>query len=97
MAKKGYWVVCYKSVSNPATVSEYSKLAATALQALGGRVIAGGKPAKIHEAGVDHSVVVVEFESLEKAIAAYDSDLYRVALKVLDNGAQRDFRILEGR
>ena len=97
MAKKGYWVVCYKSVSNPATVSEYSKLAATALQALGGRVIAGGKPGKIHEAGLDQSVVVVEFESLEKAIAAYDSDLYRAALKVLNNAAQRDFRILEGR
>jgi uncharacterized protein (DUF1330 family) len=97
MAKKGYWVVCYKSVSNPATVSDYSKLAATALQALGGRVIAGGKPGKTHEAGVDQSVVVVEFESLEKAIAAYDSDLYRAALKVLNNAAQRDFRILEGR
>jgi len=39
MAKNGYWVVCYKSVSNPATVSEYVKLAATALEALGGRVI----------------------------------------------------------
>ena len=35
MAKKGYWVVCYKSVSNPAAVSEYTKLAGTALEALG--------------------------------------------------------------
>jgi uncharacterized protein (DUF1330 family) len=97
MAKNGYWVVCYKSVSNPATVSEYAKLAATALEALGGRVIVGGKPAKTHEAGVDQSVVIVEFENLEKAIAAYDSDLYRPALKVLDKAAQRDFRIVEGR
>ena len=97
MAKNGYWVVCYKSVSNPGTVSEYSKLAATALKALGGRVIAGGKPAKTHEGGVDQTVVIVEFESLEKAIAAYDSDLYRAARKVLDDAAQRDFRILEGR
>jgi uncharacterized protein (DUF1330 family) len=70
MAKKGYWVVCYKSVSNPTTISEYAKLAATALEALGGRVIVGGKPAKTHEAGVDQSVVVVEFETVEKAIAA---------------------------
>ena len=71
MAKNGYWVVCYKSVSNQATVSEYAKLAATALEALGGRVIVGGKPAKTHEAGVDQSVVIVEFENLAKAIAAY--------------------------
>jgi uncharacterized protein (DUF1330 family) len=97
MAKKGYWVVCYKSVSNPATVAEYTKLAATALQGLGGRVIVGGKPAKTHEAGVDQSAVIVEFESLENAIAAYESDLYRTAFKVLDNAAQRDFRIVEGR
>jgi uncharacterized protein (DUF1330 family) len=97
MAKNGYWVVCYKSVSNPATLSEYAKLAATALEALGGRVIVGGKPARTQEAGVDQSVVIVEFENLEKAIAAYDSDLYRPALEVLDKAAQRDFRIVEGR
>ena len=97
MTKKGYWVVCYESVSNPATVSEYAKLATTALEALGGRVIVGAKPAKTHEAGVDESVVIVEFENLEKAIAAYESELYKPALKVLDNAAQRDFRIVEGR
>src|SRR5262249_24820136 len=97
MAKNGYWVVCYKSVSNPAALSEYAKLAGTALEASGGRVIAGGKPAKTHEAGMDQSVVIVEFENLEKAIAAYNSDLYRQALKLLDKAAERDFRIVEGR
>ena len=97
MGKKGYWVVCYRSVSNPAALSEYMKLATTALQSLGGRVIVGGKPAKIHEAGLNESAVIVEFESLEKAIAAYESAAYEPALKVLDNAAQRDFRIVEGR
>ena len=97
MDKKGYWVVCYKYVSNPVTVSEYAKLAATALEALGGRLIVSGAPAKTHEAGVDQKVVIVEFENLEKAIAAYESDLYRPALNVLGNAARRDFRIVEGR
>jgi len=97
MAKKGYWVVCYKSVLNPDTISEYAKLAATALEALEGRVIVASKPARTHEAGVDQSVVIVEFENLEKAIAAYESDLYRPALKVFDGAAERDFRIVEGR
>lgn len=97
MAKRGYWVVCYKSVSNPAAISEYAKLAGTALEALGGRVIVSGKPAETHEGGVDQLVVVVEFENLERAIAAYGSDLYRPALKVFDNAAERDFRIVEGR
>jgi uncharacterized protein (DUF1330 family) len=97
MAKKGYWVVCYKSVSNPATVAEYSKLARIALEALGGRVIVGGMPAKTHESGVDQTVVIVEFENPETAVAAYESDLYRPALKALDKAAERDFRIVEGR
>jgi len=97
MARKGYWVVCYRSVSKPTLMSEYRKRAATALEALGGRVIVGGTPAKTHEAGVDQSVVIVEFENLEKAIAAYESNLYKAALKVFDNAAQRDFRIVEGR
>lgn len=97
MAKKGYWVVCYRSVSNPAAFVEYAELAGPALEALGGRVIVGAKPARTHEAGIDQTVVVVEFESLEKAVAAYDSDLYGPALKALDQAAQRDFRIVEGR
>ena len=97
MDKKGYWVVCYKSVSNPAALSEYSKLAGTALEALGGRVILGGKPAKTQESGLDQSVVVVEFENVKKAMAAYESDQYRRALTALDNAAERDFRIVEGR
>jgi len=97
MAPKGYWVVCYRSVSKPALVPEYKKRATTALEALGGRVIVGGDPARTHEAGVNQSVVIVEFENLEKAIAAYESSLYKAALKVLNNAAQRDFRIVEGR
>jgi uncharacterized protein (DUF1330 family) len=97
MAKKGYWVVSYESVSEPVALSEYSKLAGTALEALGGRVVISGKPSKFHEAGLDQKVVVVEFESLEKAIAAYESDPYKAALKALGDAAERDFRIVEGR
>lgn len=89
--------MCYASVSNPATFSEYVKLAGPALETLGGRVIVGGKPAKTYEAGLDQMVVVVEFENLEKATAAYESEVYRPALKVLDKAAERDFRIVEGR
>ena len=97
MTKKGYWVVCYKSLSNAAVVSEYVKLAATALERLEGRLIVAAKPAKTHEAGVDQSVVVVEFENLEKAVAVHESDLYKPALKVFDDAAHRDFRVMEGR
>ena len=41
--------------------------------------------------------VIVEFESFEKAKAAYNSDDYQAALKALDGGADRDIRIFEGK
>jgi uncharacterized protein (DUF1330 family) len=96
MAKKGYWVVSYQSVSNPGAVAEYVKFVGPVLNLLGGRVIVAGKPAKIREMGVDQTVVVIEFENLQKAIGAYESDQYKAALKVFNNGAQRDFRVVEG-
>jgi uncharacterized protein (DUF1330 family) len=40
--------------------------------------------------------VVIEFESVEKAIATHDSPGYQAALKALGNGADRDLRIVEG-
>ena len=39
---------------------------------------------------------MVEFESLDKAIAAHDGPEYQAALAVLGNGAERDLRIVEG-
>jgi uncharacterized protein (DUF1330 family) len=40
--------------------------------------------------------VIVEFDSLEKALAVYSSPEYKEALKVLGDGAERDFRVVEG-
>jgi uncharacterized protein (DUF1330 family) len=48
------------------------------------------------EQGVKERTVVVEYPSLEKATAAYDSVAYAEALKALGDGAVRDFRIVVG-
>jgi len=97
MAKKGYWIVCYQSVSDESVLPNYAKAAKPAIEAAGGRALVAGKPAKAHEAGKpDQRTVVIEFESVEKAIATYESDGYKAALKVLGNAATRDFRIVEG-
>jgi uncharacterized protein (DUF1330 family) len=39
---------------------------------------------------------VIEFDSVEKAIAAHDSPAYREALAALGNACERDMRIVEG-
>lgn len=94
---KTYWVVSYHSVNNPDALQAYAKLAGPAIDAAGGRFIVRGKPVKIMEAGINERTVVVEFDSLDKALGTYDSPGYQEALKVLgSNNVKRDMRILEG-
>ena len=93
---KGYWISCYRSISNPDALAAYAKLAGPAIQAAGGRFVVRGTPAKTYEAGVNQRTVVVEFESVQKAISVHDSEAYQAALKVLGNAVERDFRIVEG-
>ncbi len=93
---KGYWISCYRAVSDPAALGEYAKLAAPAILARGGRFLARGGTARTYESGLDQRTVVVEFDSVEQAVATYESPEYGVALKALGGGAERDFRIVEG-
>jgi uncharacterized protein (DUF1330 family) len=96
MAKKGYWVSAYRSIKDPDKVAAYAKLAGPALAAFGARYLARDVAANAYEAGIKARIVIVEFESVAKAVAAHDSPGYQAALKVFDNAAERDFRIVEG-
>ena len=93
---KAYWVAFYRSISNPDALAAYAKLAAPAISAAGGRFLARGPAAKAYEAGVAQRVVIIEFDSVERAVAAHDSKDYQAALKVLGNAVDRDLRIVEG-
>ena len=93
---KAYWVATYRSISNPAALAEYGKLAGPAITTAGGRFLARGTAAKAYEKGQTERVVVIEFDSVEKATAAHDSPGYQAALRVLGNAAERDIRIVEG-
>lgn len=94
--KKGYWIVAYRSVSDESALKEYGKLALPAIEAGGGKLLIRTPHPEAREAGLDQRIVVTEFESLEKAIATYDSPAYEAARKVLGSAAERDFRIVEG-
>jgi uncharacterized protein (DUF1330 family) len=93
---KGYWVSVYRSVSNPEALKEYGRIAGPALMQAGARLLVRGEAAIAYESGVRDRVVVIEFESVEKAIAAHDSDAYQAALKVIAGAVDRDVRIVEG-
>ena len=53
-----------------------------------------GLPAQVYEAGLNQRTVVIEFESVEQAVAAHDSPAYQAALAALGDGAVRDLRIV---
>ena len=93
---KGYWITFYRSISNPDAVAEYAKVAGPAIQGGGGRFLSRGTAVKTYEAGLRQRSVVIEFDSVEKAIATYESAGYQAALKLLKGAAERDIRILEG-
>jgi uncharacterized protein (DUF1330 family) len=93
---KAYWVATYRSISNPDALAAYAKLAGPAITAAGGRFVVRGNPAKAYESGLMQRVVVIEFDSVDRAVAAHDSDAYQAALKALGKGADRDIRIVEG-
>jgi len=93
---KAYWINTYRSISDPEALAAYAKLAGPAIEAGGGRFLVRGTPAHIYESGLMQRTVVIEFDSVEQAIAAYESPAYQAALKVLKGAAERDVRILEG-
>ena len=93
---KAYWVVSYRSISDPQKLAAYAKLAPAATATFGARYLARGTAAAAFEAGVKERIVITEFPSVQQAIAAYESPAYQAALQALGDGAVRDVRIIEG-
>jgi uncharacterized protein (DUF1330 family) len=93
---KAYWITCYREISDPDKLAAYAKLAGPSIEAGGGRFLARGTAARAYEAGQTQRTVVIEFDSLEQAVATHDSPGYRAALAALSDGAVRDVRIVSG-
>jgi uncharacterized protein (DUF1330 family) len=96
MARKGYWVSAYRAIKDADAIANYANLAGAALQKFGAKYVTRDVAAAVYEAGIKARTVIVEFESVEKAIAARESPDYQAALKVLGQAVERDFRIVEG-
>jgi len=92
---KAFWITTYRAISNPDALAAYAALAAPALTAAGARFLARGMPAQTFERGLKERTVLIQFDSVEQARAAYDSPAYKKALAALGNGAERDIRIVE--
>ena len=93
---KAYWVTTYQSINNPDALAAYAQLAGPSITAAGGKFLVRGMPSLVKEHGLMQRVVIIEFESLAAAEAAYKSAGYQEALSKLTPGAVvRDMRFVE--
>jgi uncharacterized protein (DUF1330 family) len=93
---KAYWISCYRHVYDQDKLAAYAKLAGPAIEGGGGRILARTTAAMAYEDGMTNRTVVIEFDSVEQAVAVHDSAAYQQALQALDGGALRDLRIVPG-
>ena len=93
---KAYWISAYREIIDPNKLAAYAKLAGPAIEAGGGRYLARGMPSNVYDQGVMERTVIIEFDSLEKALATHDSPAYKAALAALAGGVVRDMRIIPG-
>lgn len=93
---KAYWVSSYQAIHDEEKLAAYAKIAGPAVMAAGGRFLSRGKATKAFEAGKVERTTLVEFDSLDAAIAAHETPEYKKALAALEGGVTRDLRIVEG-
>ena len=93
---KGYMISAHRSEADPVKRAAYLELAGPAIEAAGGKILSKGARVVAKENGLAQQTVIIEFESFEAAVAAYDSEDYKKALEALDGGSDRDIRLIEG-
>lgn len=90
-----YWINTVREIRDPEKQDAYARLAAPAIAEAGGRFLARGVAAAAYEQGVVERTVVIAFDSVDDAVAAYESEPYQAALDALGDGVVRDIRIVE--
>jgi len=84
-------------VTYPAQFEEYKKLAPAAIAMYGGRyLIRGGAYEAIEGNWKPQRITVVEFESMEKAKAFYNSPEYQAAIKARLGAANMKMLLVQG-
>ena len=93
---KGYMISAHRSEADPVKRAAYLELAGPAIEAAGGKILSKGARVVAKENGLAQQTVIIEFESFEAAVAAYESADYQKALEALAGGSDRDIRLIEG-
>ncbi len=90
-----YWIGRVK-VTDEAAYGEYAKRGRRAIVKLGGRFLARGGNCVSLEGDEFPRGVLIEFPSLDQAVACYNSKEYQEAWDFQKNAATREVCIVEG-
>ena len=94
--KMSAFVIADITVNDPKRYEEYKKLAPPAIAAYGGKYLArGGKSEKLEGNWEPDRVVILEFESIEKAKEWLDSQEYRKARMLRHKTASSNMILVE--
>ena len=92
---KGYWIArCH--VTNEEEYGKYIKLAGPAIEKYGCCFLVRGGDQTELEGGKYERTVMVEFESKEQAMKAYESEEYKEALEIALISSERHLVVVEG-
>lgn len=92
---KAYWIA-QVTVTDPERYVGYQAVAPEAFQAHGARFLARGGRTETVEGPEWARHVVIEFDSLDQALACYQSDAYTIARSKRDGACEAQIFITEG-
>lgn len=91
------YIIADVRVTDPVVYEEYRRQVGATLDAYGGRFLVRGGATQPLEGGWDpHRVVVLAFESLERARAWYDSPAYRPLRRLRQTASEGRFILVAG-
>ena len=91
------YVIVDITVTDPERCEDYKKLAPPAIAAYGGKyVVRGGKSEKLEGNWEPNRIVILEFESTEKAKEFINSPEYREARALRHETASSNMIVVEG-
>jgi len=89
-----YWVNTFTSIDDEERLGRYIERAGPAMLAAGGRFLARGEPLIALEGESALRTTIIEFPDLDAAVAAYHSEAYQEALRILGDAATREIRVI---
>jgi uncharacterized protein (DUF1330 family) len=91
------YVIVNVRITDPAAYAEYVKYTPGSIAEFGGRfVVRGGRAEKLEGDYEPHRVIVLEFDSLERAKEWWASEGYRGPKAIRQRAASTDMIVVEG-